>query len=246
MTTDKNPVSTEKSSSQHYPPPNRSSIKYREKPDSGELAALIDGYEESDAVKIAGALNQAFGVKDFELTKQIFDSGVRTHSSICTGSDCLNVVIQSIHDVQPKDAVEAKFATQASALFFHGLSNLQKAETAEMACHADHYTNKAVKLLRLHNETIEALSRYRRGGEQKVTVTHAVITEKAIVNNFSEGGRGFVKNKGDSSCSQENAERKPELMDTDRADSHQWKMAGADCMAEKVPAQKRKKGVGGS
>ena len=107
---------------------------------------------------------------------------------MCNEKDSFNVVLQSVHDMQPKDAIEARLAVQASALFSHGLANLRRAETADMMCHADHYANKAIKLLRLHNETIEALNRYRRGGEQKVTVTHAVITEKAIVNNFNGGG----------------------------------------------------------
>ncbi len=52
--------------------------------------------------------------------------------------------------------------------------------------------NRATKLMRLHNETVEALSKYRRKGEQKVTVIHKnqqvnVNGGQAIVNEFNPG-----------------------------------------------------------
>lgn len=167
-------------------------------------------------------LKSVMGVKDTELAWQILNSGVSALKPMCNEKDSFNIVLQSVHDMQPKDAVEARFAVQASALFSHGLANLRRAETADMMCHADHYANKAIKLLRLHNETIEALNRYRRGGEQKVTVTHAVITEKAIVNNFNGMGGVSTKNEGASPCSPRNAEQKPELMATNHAANQPW------------------------
>jgi len=53
----------------------------------------------------------------------------------------------------------------------------------------------AIKLLRLHNETIEALSRYRRGGEQKVVVQHVNVNNggQAIVGNVEARGGGKCK-----------------------------------------------------
>lgn len=54
------------------------------------------------------------------------------------------------------------------------------------------YMKSALKLLRLHNETLEAVSRYRRGGEQKVIVQHVNVNNgsQAIVGALSarEGG----------------------------------------------------------
>lgn len=55
------------------------------------------------------------------------------------------------------------------------------------------HMNYAIKLLRLHNETIETLSRYRRKGEQKVIVQHVNVNDggKAIVGgNLGIGGGG--------------------------------------------------------
>jgi len=107
-------------------------------------------------------------------------------------------------------------------------------------CHADHYGNKAIKLLRLHNETIEALNRYRRGGEQKVTVTHAVITDKAIVNNFNGVGGVSTKNEGASPCSPRNAEQKPELTTINHVASQPWQTEDVGFMEAKASDLKRK------
>jgi hypothetical protein len=186
-------------------------------------------------------LKSVMGIKDTELACQILSAGVSALKSTCGEKDSYNVILQTMHDLRPKDSVEARLVVQASALFSQGLSNLRMAETADMMCHADHYSNKAFKLLRLHNETIEALNRYRRGGEQKVTVTHAVITEKAIVNNFNGVGGGIAKNEGESPCSPRNAEQKQEPMSISHAASQPWQMEDADCMEVKAPGLKQKK-----
>lgn len=185
-------------------------------------------------------LKSVMGVKDPELAWQILNAGVSALKPMCGEKDSFNVVLQSMHDMQPKDAIEARLAVQVSALFAHGLANLRRAESADMMCHADHYSNKAIKLLRLHNETIEALNRYRRGGEQKVTVTHAVITEKAIVNNFNGMGGVSPKNEGESPCSQRDAEQKPEQMTISHVDNQPWPMADVDSMVVKASVQKQK------
>lgn len=177
-----------------------------------------DGKEGVDVV-VAGedgeqaymeTLKSVIGVKDRELSCHILSEGIAALKPTCPEHYAYNVALQTLNDLQPKDAIEARLAVQASVLFSHGMSNLTKAATTDVLCHADHYSNRAIKLLRLHNETIEALNRYRRGGEQKVTVTHAVITEKAIVNNFNGVGGVPTKNEGESPCSSQNAEQNQE------------------------------------
>ena len=55
-----------------------------------------------------------------------------------------------------------------------------------MMCQIEFNMKCAIKLLRLHNETTEALARYRRKGEQKVVVQHVNVNDggKAIVGNM--------------------------------------------------------------
>lgn len=149
-----------------------------------------------------------------------------------------NIVLQSLHDFQPKNALEARLIAQSAALYTHGMKCLQRSEEQDLLPHAEHYTNKAAKLLRLHNETIETLSRLRRGGEQKVTVQHTVIADKAVVNNFTRVG-GQEKSGGGTPCSLQNAVLKQEQTAIDHVDSPQWQMGVADSMEEKVLVQKR-------
>lgn len=103
-----------------------------------------------------------------------------------------NILLQSLADNGVKDPTEAKLFMQADTLFKQGMKYLARAEDSDMIPQADFYMKNATKLLRLHNETVEAISRYRRGGEQKVTVQHVQVNDggKAIVGGVFEGGGG--------------------------------------------------------
>ncbi len=134
-------------------------------------------------------LNFVVGVKDFDLARHILTRGViAVKTSTSSSEDKLNVILQSLNDMKPKDSVEASLITKATALYSQGMSYLSKLEDAKCLEHMQCYGNLATKLLRLHNETIEALSRYRRGGEQRVIVQHQQINlsdqAKAVVGQF--------------------------------------------------------------
>lgn len=136
------------------------------------------------------AVKKTFGIKDVELAADILGKTAYTISPKDPNSEySLTLAIQSISDQMPKDAVEVRLVSQITALYCQGMVYLAKADAAARFEHMQCYGNLAVKLLRLHNETVEALSRYRRGGEQKVIVTH--IAEKiAVVNNYGLAGGG--------------------------------------------------------
>lgn len=214
-------------------------IKFWKNEDGRYKAALSNDASSSDITEM---IKSVVGVKDGDLALQIFQSGISAHGS--TGEEIRNwnVILQALHDIGPKDAVEARLALQAGALFANGMSSLGRAEKADMLGHSEHYTNRAIKLLRLHNETIEALSRYRRDGEQKVTVVH-VAEKMAVVNNY--GGGGNTKNEGGSPCNTRNAA--PSVEEHAQV-SHVETMPlpgqeDVGCTAEKVLAQRQKKAV---
>jgi hypothetical protein len=180
-----------------------------------------------------------------ELAEHIINRAVSAIDPWSDSIKSLKIALESLDEQKPRDATEVRLAAQAAALFSHGMSNLKRAETADMMCHSEHYSNKAIKLLRLHIETVEALNRHRRGGEQKVTVTHAVITEKAIVNFNGVGGGAYHKNEGGSPCNTRNAA--PSVEEPAQV-SHveTMQLPGQEdvgCTAEKVPAQRQKKAV---
>ncbi len=124
------------------------------------------------------------GVKDDELSKQILTSGTIALSQCGKEDHILNITLQSLTDAQPADAMEARLATQANVVFTQAMFQMAKAQQTGELSHCESYMNLSIKLLRLHNETVEALNRYRRGGIQQVIVQH-VTADRAIVNQFN-------------------------------------------------------------
>ena len=154
------------------------------------------------------AHKQITGTKDFEVAHNIVNSGAMAILSLVEmgkpmseqAISSLNIILQNLHDFQPKDAIEASLVAKAAALFQHGMARLSKLATSENVRNSEAQANMAIKLLRCHNETIEALSRYRRGGEQRVVVQH-IADKIAVVNNFGDtGGGGSQENRGASPC----------------------------------------------
>jgi hypothetical protein len=155
-------------------------------------------------------LKKTTGTRDTEIAESIMSMGAFAIESIERGGDAkrfsqsFNIIMQSLHDFQPKDAVEARLVTQAVTLYQHGMDRLGRAGRSDRIDLTESQVNMAIKLLRVHNETIEALNRYRRGGEQKVIVQH-VTADKAVVNQFNGNqlvvGGGSPEKQGDKPCS---------------------------------------------
>lgn len=133
---------------------------------------------------------------DFELAAEIFDKGRNALPGKDRDGRNANLVLQSLADNAPKDAIEARLCLQATALYSQGMQYLARAENADMLCHSEFYMKYATKLLRLHNETIEAISKQRRGGEQRLVVQYVNVNEggRAIVGNMLTGGGDNQKN----------------------------------------------------
>ena len=138
---------------------------------------------------------------------------------------------------KPRDAVEAKLAAQMAVLHVYAIKSIKRSGDADMLCHIEAMANLGIKLMRVHNETIEAFNRYRRGGEQKVTVTHAVLANQAVVNNHYGEGASPQK-RGDTPCPQGNAEQKQEQMSIGHAGNLPCQMGDADFMVEKAVERK--------
>jgi hypothetical protein len=101
-----------------------------------------------------------------------------------------NIILQTLAEYQPRDQHEARLCVQSTALYDHGMKYLHQAEANKRFDQSEFYLKNATKLLRLHNETIEALSKYRRGGTQNVVVQHVQVNDggQAIVGNTIGGG----------------------------------------------------------
>lgn len=96
--------------------------------------------------------------------------------------------------LSPQDEFEGMLISRMVALHFQSMQYLGHAANKEQSTHGrDLNINRSVKLSRLYNDTLDALMRYRRKGEQKVVVQHLNVNDggKAIVGcQMTPGGGG--------------------------------------------------------
>ena len=101
-------------------------------------------------------------------------------------AETASMVYEALLGFGPKDEVEGMLCSRMIVL--------HQAYMGEMSIILDHKntrpqsdsaTNRATKLMRLYNETLETLMRYRRKGEQKVVVQHNHV-------NVNNGGQAMV------------------------------------------------------
>jgi hypothetical protein len=107
-----------------------------------------------------------------------------------TDESVLNFMLSAVKAIAPKDEVEAMLAAQMAAI--HGATmtfarRLNHSETIQQQESAERALNK---LARTFASQVEALKRYRTGGEQRVTVQHVSVSDnaQAIVGTVSMGG----------------------------------------------------------
>jgi hypothetical protein len=147
------------------------------------------------------------GTKDKELAWNIIKSGEINIARQSDDAAQRNVILQSLFNQKPKDAHEARLICQAAALYSQGMNYLNRAGDVlspdDGTFAKDHWTqifmNHAMKILDLHNKTLEALSRYRQRGEQKIVVQYVNVSDggQAVVGQMVANGGGSInKNHG--------------------------------------------------
>jgi hypothetical protein len=103
----------------------------------------------------------------------------------------INFMLAVIKDVKPKDQIESMLAAQMAATHMAILNFAPRLRQAETLEHLDSFTRVFNQLERTYTAQMEALKRYRTGGEQKVTVQHVSVSEggQAIVGNVTQTAR---------------------------------------------------------
>jgi hypothetical protein len=102
----------------------------------------------------------------------------------------LNTLAQTIQTLAPQDQFEAQLIAQLIILHEQSMDWLGRANRTERVDFANVYLNGASKLLTRHHETLDALLKYRRKGEQRVHVKHVHVHGggQAVVGNIVTGG----------------------------------------------------------
>ncbi|MEN8250140.1 MAG: hypothetical protein ABFS32_14505 [Bacteroidota bacterium] len=98
-------------------------------------------------------------------------------------------ILEIMEELQPRDGFEGLLVSQMvlthkQATYCIAMANLNK------LTHIERYNNQAIKLMRLYSQQLETLDRYRRKGNQKMTVEHVHVHKggQAIVGEVYQGG----------------------------------------------------------
>ena len=108
-----------------------------------------------------------------------------------------NFMLSLVIGVEPRDQVEAMLAAQMAAVHNATMTFARRLAHVENIPQQDSAERAFNKLARTFASQMEALKRYRTGGEQKVTVEHVHVHQggQAIVGSVTHGGRGACKNR---------------------------------------------------
>jgi hypothetical protein len=114
--------------------------------------------------------------------------------------DDLNFMLSVVKGTEPEDEVESMLAAQMAAVHMATMSFARRLTHVETLAQQDSAERAFNKLARTFAAQVEALKKYRTGGEQKVTVEHVHVHQggQAIVGtvaNSPGGGRAGKNSK---------------------------------------------------
>jgi hypothetical protein len=145
----------------------------------------------------------ALGTTDYEfgegLLEQLMEVGTKGQNYDGKGP---NFMLSIVKGIGPRDEVEAMMAAQMAAVHMATMTFARRLAHVDNIAQQDSAERAFNKLARTFAVQVEALKRYRTGGEQKVTVHHVTVNEggQAIVGNVSrasgEGGGRDKKGQG--------------------------------------------------
>jgi hypothetical protein len=144
-------------------------------------------------------LMRALGTTDLDflngILNQVGNAGGRGPDIDLAG---INFMLSIVKGIAPRDQVEAMLAAQMAAIHVAMMRFARQLTHVETLPQQDSAERTLNKLARTYATQMEALKRYRTGGEQKVTVQHVSVSEggQAIVGNVTQGQPDAKVRKG--------------------------------------------------
>jgi hypothetical protein len=153
-------------------------------------------------------LAKAMGTNDLSFLNMFLKQLASVGATQAETDEGVNFVLSIVKGVRPKDQMEAMLAAQMAAVHLATMTFARRLAQVETIAHQDSAERAFNKLARTFTTQIEALKRYRTGGEQKMTVQHVTV---------SEGGQAIVGNV--TNKSNENGSKPAAAFSADRAES---------------------------
>jgi hypothetical protein len=128
------------------------------------------------------------------LLKQLANAGSHGRQ---IDDDALNFMLSVVEGIKPKDQLETMLAAQMAAIHTATMTFARRLAHVETIAQQDSAERALNKLARTYAMQMEALKRYRTGGEQKVTVHHVSVNDggQAIVGNVNQAPSGTALEK---------------------------------------------------
>jgi len=147
------------------------------------------GMDHPHALVGYGLLMEALGTADYSfgsgLISQLVNAGSRGSDN---DENDVNFMLSVVKGIKPRDHLEAMLAAQMAAIHMATMTFARQLAHVENLPQQDSAERTVNKLARTYASQMEALKRYRTGGEQKVTVQHVSVSEggQAIVGNVNQ------------------------------------------------------------
>ena len=171
------------------------------KSDSGEPQITV---EEPKGQLYEAQMLEALGTPDSDLQMRLLDQVIHTFEGTVSNGvfdndkvvAAYNSTMAVLTGIQPQDEIEAMLAVQMIGVHNMAMDYMGKATRTDRVDFMGTYMNGATKSLRTFAAQMEALKKYRTGGQQKMIVEHVHVNEggQAIVGNVNQGGGGKSKN----------------------------------------------------
>lgn len=183
----------------------REPIKLKKGRDSSHNPSLQ--VEESDKVLGPVKMMEALGTPDSGLQSHLLSQAIRTFEGCIRNDDDFgydrleefgNNSMALLNGIQPRDEIEGMLAVQMIGVHNLAMQTLKRAMITEQTFDGKRANvNQATKMLRTFTAQMEALKKYRTGGQQKVTVEHVHVSQggQAIVGAVHQGGGGISEKK---------------------------------------------------
>lgn len=170
----------------------------RHAPVSVEAARMPDGSIAVDAphddrrgwlIRLADAVGSRSD--DFALGQLQHLAAILPHDDQ-TPEAMLNALLAGVEAMRPDNEAEGALAVQMAATHHLAMTCLARASAAVTPQQLEANGNLATKMMRTYTTQVEALTKLRRGGQQKVTVEHIHVYQggQALVGNVTTGGGG--------------------------------------------------------
>ncbi len=142
-------------------------------------ATLCAAFGSANSAYLAMASNQVINAQ--------FSGQCKDAASLATAT------VGALVSMNPQDIIEGQLCSRLLVLANQYNEYMRRAALPDQSTDgAERNINRATKLMRLYNETLDTLSKYRRKGEQRVVVQHVNVNNggQAVVAGHLDRGEG--------------------------------------------------------